>query len=293
MPLLRKTKPKIKFKFNKTTLFLIVLLLILLIVLLFRSNLLLVNQVWVEPNKTFCALETEVKNIGGFGGQQIVFINTSSAIEKIKKRFICIESVQIEKVLLNKVKIKLKERVPAAKVNIILQPNLENLKTQEASPSSESGRLDFSVNENEVNLQFLVDKLSFIFADNNDFARDYFKEVSKIPEFFVISQAEKKGEFIKDKSTSAVLEILPKINALQVPIDRIKIDQNKILISGDPDLVFSTNNDLNKQLASLQLILQKATMNSTDPLKKEEENRPIEMIDLRFDKPIVVYSSKK
>ena len=290
MPLLRKAKPKIKFKRNEITFLLLGLLLILILVLLFRSNLMLINQVSVEPGKTFCTTEEAVKSEAKLEGQQIFLINSSSISERIKKRFICIESVQLERIPLDKVKIKLTERKPAAKVNVILQPNLENLKIQEASPSSESGRLDFSVDESRISLQLLVDKLSFIFADNSDLAKEYFKDVSSIPEFFVISQAEKKGEFIRNKSTSAVLEILPKINALQVPVDRVKIDQNKILISGDPDLVFSTDKDLNRQLASLQLILQKATMNSTDPLKKREENKPIELIDLRFDKPIVVYS---
>lgn len=290
MPLLRKNKPKIKFKLNIITFPLLGLLLILLIVLLLRSNLLLVNQVSVESGKTFCTTEEAVKTEAKLEGQQIFLINISKVAERIKKRFICIDSVQLERVPPGKVKIKLTERIPAAKVNVILQPNLENLKMQEASPSSESGRLDFSIDESRTSLQFLVDKLSFIFADNNDFAREYYKEVSKVPEFFVISQAEKKGEFIKNKATSSVLEILPKINALKVPVDSVKIDQNKILISGDPDLVFSTDKDLNRQLASLQLILQKATMNSTDPSKKEPENKPIELIDLRFDKPIVVYS---
>ena len=87
-----------------------------------------------------------------------------------------------------------------------------------------------------------------------------------------------------------VKEVVISLSGFEAPTDNIIIVGDKLIIDTKPRLIFSLDKRLDYQTTSLQLILAQAKMNS-DP--SSPGSALIESVDLRFNKPVVVYSKKK
>ena len=79
------------------------------------------------------------------------------------------------------------------------------------------------------------------------------------------------------------LSILKSLKDQGLNNSHIFIFNNFFITSGNPKVVFDLSEDIDIQIASLQLIVQKAKIGSSK----------LEFIDLRFDKPVVKYAPKK
>ncbi|MBI2593846.1 hypothetical protein HYW44_04360 [Candidatus Daviesbacteria bacterium] len=94
------------------------------------------------------------------------------------------------------------------------------------------------------------------------------------------------GKEIPDGVIEKALFIISRLREIQTPSDNIIIIGDKLVLNSKPRIVFSLKKSLDYQTASLQLILAQAKMNP-DPDKTGKSD--IESVDLRFNKPVVVY----
>ncbi|NMB56798.1 hypothetical protein GYA19_02565 [Candidatus Beckwithbacteria bacterium] len=131
--------------------------------------------------------------------------------------------------------------------------------------------------ENSLGQKFLVDEHNLIFAEGN---RDDLINI-KINESFAI------GEQISNPTVLDVLKLIDILEESYIPIKNINIKSKDnievFLLSGDQAL-FTAEKDLFKQADAWQFIL-----NNKEQLKddKEEEQVDYQLVDLRFDNPII------
>lgn len=232
----------------------------------FKTKILEVSEVAVEMQMINCATESGVREHANVVGQNILLINKNSLKKKLSDKFPCIKSVQIIRSFPGKVSIEVLGREGAA---ILLV-----LKTKEASPSVSldeaiaTEAAYFDPNSEEVVASQLLDSEGMVISsDTNNL--NYPK---------IYSQERIEGILLLN-----ALKVLIKLKNFGIEVAEAKIYSTNVLFTGiKPKMIFSLEN-VDLQLASLQLILNQA--------KIDEEN--IEFIDLRFDKPIVRFAPKK
>jgi hypothetical protein len=91
------------------------------------------------------------------------------------------------------------------------------------------------------------------------------------------------GDNIGAESISQLLLIIDFFQKQAMSIESIELDHDKLTIKSAQEFIFSVSQSLERQIASLQLIWKQAKMNSKSVVK----------IDLRFDKPVVIYAPEK
>lgn len=271
-------------KNNFLPLFLIISFFLLSILAFSKTDFFNIKTVLVEPEKFRCGNIREINQILNLLNQNYFYINTQEITNQITKKFLCIERVDIKKTIPDKIKISLLERKPAAIVAKSQKDNLESLKLQEASSSTQGAKLDFSVNQYGVMEKFLVDISGFVYSKP-----DY---TDNLPTINIVDEEIKLGSFLKNGVVGIILDILNKLSQYSIGYRTIKVINDHLLIDADTKLVFSLKKDYYRQLAYLQLILQKAKMNSSDSSSNRSELQKVERIDLRFDKPIVIYGKR-
>lgn len=261
----RKLRRRTAIPFTKVFI-LIFILLIFLTFFFVKNGILQIKEIRVEGNIS-CADEIVLKDYSKLLGQNFFLIDNLKIEDKLKKKFLCISSADIKKIFPNKINIQVINRNPlAALVSLKLQEAsntawIENV----ATPSAEQAE-NYYLADNEIIFSKGVDSLN-------------------IPEIFLTNSEVTLGQ----KLTTAIAD---SINILE-KVKRLGIEINKSVISGDvliinPDtldqkIIFRLNDKIDVQLASLQLILNKAKMDLTK----------LAFIDLRFDKPVVKFAPKK
>lgn len=278
--------PTSKKRYIKFLLVLAGLVLIGLIISFIKSGFFEIKNIRIKSTLT-CTNQNDLqRRLSQTVGKNYFSINQKKVEEQILKEFPCVSSLTFKNgffkdFLLNifssnkYVNVFITERKPIAQINLITQKlDLIDLKALEATSSSSAGQLNFQTDESSVSGIFLADNLNYIFSKNED---------KSLPQVFLISGNLSIGQKLPPGMLQDTLEILKKLNELSVEVKTARIESGQLLIDGSQKLIFSLNKDINYQLASLQLILQKAKM----------ESKLMEKIDLRFDKPVVVYSPKK
>lgn len=255
---------------EKITIFFLPGVIIMAVLVLFffiKSGFFNINQIEIT-GKLSCAQDNQLKDETGTSGQNFFFLNTPKILDNLKKKFLCIKSVTLTKSLPNKIHLQVTNRQALAA--------LINLKEKEASLSSliENTATPEASAIDEV---FVVDNEGVVFAsktDNLNLAKVYLSGVKA-----------SLGDKFTNNNLSNALQILEKVKALGVNIQRNWVYNNDLLISQaglGPKIIFNLDNKINTQLASLQLILTEAKINSGE----------LEFIDLRFDKPVVKIAPK-
>ncbi|MBI2019885.1 FtsQ-type POTRA domain-containing protein [Candidatus Daviesbacteria bacterium] len=224
-----------------------------------------------------CANEEMIKNSSDLLSKNILFVNPSEVENNLKTKFICIKSVNLKKIFPDKVNLQITGRIPVAILSIedvqIASPSALLQKFQESTVSAESTNsalFDFSNLTSKSN--FLVDGEGVVFApfsDQINLPKIYYDEM--------INLGQKGDDSIKNS-----LQILEKVKSFGLEVKEAKIYMQNLLLASNPRIIFKLE-DIEKQLASLQLILNQAKMNEDY----------LEFIDLRFDKPIVKFAPKK
>ena len=211
-----------------------------------------------------------------------------------KKKFFCIGEVNASVVYPSKLKFSASGRKPVFAI-ASLTPNIEMNpvvdlpeKLPEATESSQTAvpvkvldRILKDLEHATASATYLVDEEGMIFQEINS---------SELTHVLILGEELKIGKQIKDGQIEKVGKVSTKLKELDLPTDNMVIIADKLIIDFKPRIIFALNKRLDYQTASLQLILSQAKMNS-DPAKKDTSI--IESIDLRFNKPVVIYSKIK
>lgn len=255
-----------------------VLLLILIFLVVYFSQ---INSVTVEVFKVDCVSIDQLKKELNLKGKNFFVQNSEQIKERIQSRHVCISDVNLSYKLPNKLEIKVIGREP----KILLKERV----FKEASSSSIQKDLDTETESSSDSGLYVSDRNGFIYSKTDAFL--------DLPLIEVVEQdLEIKKSFPNIASNS--IDVLEKLKDMSLIATNIMVYNNSLEIGSHPKLKFTLNGDLDRQIASLQLILQKAKMklrfspNEMKLTQDSEEKKEIEMVDLRFDKPVIVYTQK-
>lgn len=243
--------------------------LILSILGVLKFNLLAVRQTSIQIKNAGCVTDGDIKSYIDFTGQNIFLINKESDRAKLVLKYPCIkEVIFIAHFFPPQVNILINGRSPLSKIISIPPTILPELKMFDATPSSQAALLDWTYPESSSSVAFIVDSEGVIFTRSDE----------NLPIIFWPEQDFSVGKRLEGNLFNKTASILSKVDH----ISKAKLVGFDLQIWASERVTFSLKNDVLGQLASLQLILQKAKI----------DERVVETIDLRFDKPVVVYSPK-
>ena len=244
----------------------LVIILLSVGILILRSNFFNIKKVDIALDKINCTDSETLRDSSGILGQNLIFIDSSKIINNIKNQFICVRKIVVSRQLPNKVKLSVSGREALGKLI-----KLNGEATRSASPE------EIATPSAQIFEGFLVDEDGVVFSKDT--------EQSSIQSIFIdnieISPGTKLGEGVTN-----TLKILERVKIFNLNFQAVQILSNYLIIFpqiDNPKVIFRLNRDIDTQLASLQLILDKA--------KIDEDI--LEFIDLRFDKPIVRFAPKK
>lgn len=266
----KKRKHKSRFSNNLFKLFVIffILLVFASILTIVEVKLFSVKKIDVKSGRLDCVNENQLKDSSQVLQKNFFLLDVSRTEDNLKKKFFCIKSVVISKSLPDKIKITVSGRQGFAA--------MVSLKDKPASISSLIENTSTS-SAGQVQGSYLVDDEGVVFSKQ---AGDL--DLQKIYVYNSVISLGKKLETTVLNS----LKILNRIKDFGMVVKQgWIIDELFLVDSGDsgPKVVFHSSDNIDVQLASLQLILAEAKID----LKK------LEFIDLRFDKPIVRFAPKK
>ncbi len=286
-------------QFKKRKLFLIIFVALFVIVAaaFFGYKVLTENklsQFDVEAQNLNCTNSDEIKGFLQTKSINYFYFKADPLESELRKKFLCIGRIETEASYPDRLKLKIAGRevkfvVSSVEPNIETNPqivlNLEQMNatqsTSEAFPPKVLNQILDTYKTASSSGMFLVDEEGIVFEEvNSDTA---------FPKLSIFSQDLKIGLKIPNDLVKKTAEVLEKLKETDVPSDNLLIVGDRLIIDSKPRVTFSLNRDLPRQSASLQLILRQAKMN-LDP--ESRDIRSVESVDLRFDRPVVVYSKK-
>jgi hypothetical protein len=269
--------------FLRFTIFFTILLLLIAIFVVFKSDFFKIKTITVDGNYDECTTSIDIFNESKLRGESIFVVNEKSVAEKVLKKFICLSSVTVIKKLPDKVTLTATKREPLAVIGVVPKDSDRlKLDLQESTPSSQTALINFKVQESSISAFFISDEKGFLYKKIDGF-------IDGLPTIFIAAVDLKVGNSLPI-GVEGVLKITAKLKELGLNFETVKLEQGDVLVDGVTDLAFSQSRDIDKQLAALQLILIKAKINSED---ESVTSREFERIDLRFDRPVVVYKSRR
>lgn len=229
-----------------------------------KNNLFEIKKTEINLVETSCVTKDQVLEKLSLLNQNIFLFEKSLDINVFKNQFFCVKSVQVEKHYPNQVLVTVNGRIPIANV----------LTVSKVASSSASASATFISTSSAKEDSFLVDDEGIIFA--KEFKQNLVN-VSFVDQKFIL------GQKIEKNIIQPLLEIIKRLKDLSINIEYINVQEDTITLVYKPIIFFTTKRDVNKQVASLQLILEKAKI----------EAKELELIDVRFEKPIIKYAPVK
>lgn len=239
-------------------------------VLVLRFNFLTVKEVKVNLSGVSCLSAEQLKAQTNLLAKNILLINQTEIEKSITEKYPCVASVTIIRQFPGQVDLKVLGRMPLVKLSSYTPLDLSTL---ESSPSSSSALLDWTFPETSASTLLVADKNGFVFSDKN---------TANLTNLLIPAQV-KVGQFYQADlfpQLNLVLVKLATILSLNPSNLELKLDQDNLLVKNPFKIVFSLDSNVEVELASLQLILDKAKI----------DNRIINSVDLRFNKPVVIYA---
>lgn len=236
------------------------------------SDFFTIKKVSFTQENFACGMVEEVRKTINLEGRNFFLVDSTEIENKITSQFPCIAKIGLKKSLPSSAKITLFPRQAVAIISPILPKGSLDLNLKEASASTEAAILDFSVTSSPN--KFLVDYSGFVFLKTSS--------LDSLPIIFLADEVGV-GSVVKNNVVKKISELLKLLKSFSNLPRTIKVLNDQILIDADTRIALSLKKDYYRQLASLQLILEKAKMNS----------KRMERVDLRFDKPIIIYSKDK
>lgn len=227
----------------------IFLVAVVLVLIIFSLSLFRISKVEIEAKDINCSSLDEIQGVLNLKDQNFFIVQFTNAEKAILKKFYCIKSVKFEKFFPNKIKVDMEGRLPLA--NLI------------ATPSGE-----FEDN-------FLFDEEGVVFSKDN---------IPYLPKIYLSNFKPTLGQKLWDERMQNIIFILDRARLIKLDILEAWVKDNFLEVQTvGPKIIFRTDNDMDIQLASLQLILGEAKIDFSN----------LEFIDLRFDKPVVRFAPKK
>lgn len=255
----------------------VVLFLILLLSLLFKSGFFNIKKIEITGKDSNCISQDQLIASSQIIGRNLFSLDTINLTKKIEGKFICIKEITLSKILPNRIKAEVWYRQPKA--------TLITLKDNEASASSILENIA-TPSANQSQTAYLMDDKGVVFS----------KDVQNlsIPKIFLYDPNLFLGKREEENRTKNILKILNKAEIFGLDINTTMISGNYFIIFSTPKVIFKLDNNVDTQIASLQLILKIAKINRrTVPTEVGIDESNLEFIDLRFDKPIIKIAPKK
>lgn len=246
---------------RRSLLFIFLALLVILLVFFLLLNFFKIKFFDIKLEKIYCINGEELKRNINIQQKNIIFLDSNSLQKDLKNKYPCLKEVIVSKLFPNKIEINLKGREPFAKI-INLKERITDFDQilLEATSSAKMGET------------FIIDEEGIIFDNNANL---------DLIEIYLEEQDLKIGQKTK---TEDLIKIIKTLKNIGIGAKRlIVVAEETIFTDTAPQILFNMQGDINMQLASLQLILEKA--------KIDEDS--IEFINLKFDKPIVRILHKK
>ncbi len=232
------------------------------------------------------------------------YFKSESIESQLRKKFICIGKIEQTLYYPDRLKLKISGREGkfiVASINTDIETNpqvvlsLEQLNaTQSTTGAFPPKVLNGILNSYRQSLpsgegknasesaMFIVDGEGMVFEEA--------RPETFLPKLSIFSEELHIGRLVPGDVVKKSAEVIEKLGDSGLTLDNLLIVGEKLIIDTDPRITFSLNRPIDRQAASLQLILRQAKMN-LDP--ESADTRSVESIDLRFDRPVVVYSSQK
>lgn len=237
-----------------------------LLFLLFKSGILNIKNVEMHSVDLSCASKSQLLNSAQIKGKNFFLVDSQSVSNIITAKFICVKSVALVKTFPDQVKMNVLNR--QAKAQLITLKNSE---------SSASSLLENTATPSAHEYQnfYLIDDEGTIFSKslNSD-------TISKI---YIYDSSQNIGQKLAGSNAKNILAIFDKVKLFGLDTKNSVIVNNYYIIFSLPKVIFRLDSSIDIQLASLQLILEKAKI----------DLKSMEFIDLRYDKPVVRYTPKK
>lgn len=240
---------------------------IISIILFFFFYFFKVNFLYVKSEGIDCVDKESIAKVAGIEGENIFFINLKKIEDNLKKKFICIKKISIQKQIPKKITLELFPRTPVFVLSTVyFESTSEGILTDLAQKEASSEPLP----KYNISDDFLVDEEGVIFSKSYNSLG--------IQQITIFNINYKLGQNLEQDFVKKILYVFSKINNLGFKESKLYIDKHDLLFKTNTHkIILDLDRDLDVQIASLQLILKTA--------KIEEGN--IGFIDLRFDKPVV------
>ncbi len=241
--------------------------------------LLRIQNVSFELNSVNCTNQSQLESDLKLKGNNIFLQNTEIVAKTIKEKYSCVQSAKVTKIYPNNLKVEIQGREPVVVINFVKieqNKNLDLFSELIASESAtESAKQSVVLPDPSTGSKFIADRTGYIF--------ETFSDQNNLPVVNYFGDNLGLGKKVEDDAIDKMFQIIAKLNEFVVPLGGVNIIGEKMTFDSQPKLTFSLTKDVLRQLTTLQLILQEAKINS----------KTIESVDLRFDKSVVLYSSKK
>lgn len=236
-----------------------------------------ISSVEIRSEEIDCVDVTSLKKEIDLTGKNILLVKDEN-IANITQKYHCVKSFTTKKHYPQKVTIFLNKRSPLARVLKLPNDSSFNLASLTSSPSSQTALINWTFPKVLEKSYLVVDDTGYIFTKT---------EATDSAIIFTPEGDLKLGLQLNFDKFSKIAVIIDKLNELRFDTayinPAIKIADGYCLVKLNGfSLAFSLQKDIFGQLASLQLILQKAKI----------DGNKIETIDLRFERPVVIYGKR-
>lgn len=279
----KSSMPKIsgfkrKYKLKKIAVIVLLCLIPILGGLFVKSDILKVKNIEIVSDTRRCIQDEHIKNELKVEGRFFFAVNTNSIEKELPQKFHCIKKVKAATKLPDRLVLTISERQPVVLTGVVRinQPVLQ-IDLNEATPSSGTAFFEELSKDTNDAVWFLADRDGYILTSLSE-------ESFSLPRIFISTSDDlNAGKKLENGFIEKSLLIYEKLISWEMPIMMMRIKNNDLYIQANEKIIFSLEKDPMRQLASLQLILRKAKMDS----------KSIESIDLRFDKAVVIYPPQK
>lgn len=242
--------------------FIFLFLAAILFIFLIQFNFFKIKFIDIKLEKTTCINNEELKGNINIQQKNIVFLDSNSLQKDLKNKYPCLKEVRVSKFFPNKIEINLKGREPFAKI----------ISFKKSISDSDQALIEATSSANFKDKDYIIDEEGVIFDSNINL------------DLTEIYQEEQDLKIGQKTQTEDLIKIIKTLNNIRISAKRLIVVEGKtIFVDTTPKIFFNREADINMQLASLQLILEKA--------KIDEDS--IEFINLKFDKPIFRIAPKK
>ncbi len=232
-----------------------------------------ISSLEVDGDVLSCLSADQIGRETGLVGSNFWLEDRKKLLEQLSARHLCLKSASLTFIFPSTAVLKAVKREAALAV---ISYSASISAAQESSPSAQLD-LPWSQPSTPAGEMLVSDSEGFIFekSDRVQLPVVYIPKELNIGSHLNPGQAEKVVT-IFNKITQMVNDFPAAGTTLQRPV-WAKIMDDSLLMDLHPRVIFSLKKDILRQLASLQLILQKAKINIGG----------VETIDLRFDKPVI------